>query len=228
MGKRIVVVEDDEKIVTMIMTSLGREGFNIKSASDGISGLNMVKKEIPDLLILDLMLPGLDGFDVCREIRMDRRTAQIPIIILTCKSEEIDRILGLELGADDYITKPFSPRELMARVKAVLRRLDQSTEIPARLSYKNITIDTAACTVKDGEREVELTPKEFGLLVHLVRNKGRVLTRQVILVSVWGLPGDITTRTVDTHILSLRKKMPVLAESILTVKQFGYKLKEED
>ena len=228
MGKRIVVVEDDEKIVTMIMTSLGREGFNIKSASDGISGLNMVKKEIPDLLILDLMLPGLDGFDVCREIRMDRRTAQIPIIILTCKSEEIDRILGLELGADDYITKPFSPRELMARVKAVLRRLDQSTEIPARLSYKNITIDTAACTVKDGEREVELTPMEFRLLTHLIRNKGRVLTRQVILVSVWGLPGDITTRTVDTHILSLRKKMPVLAESILTVKQFGYKLKEED
>ena len=224
MGKRIVVVEDDEKIVTMIMTSLGREGFNIKSASDGISGLNMVKKEIPDLLILDLMLPGLDGFDVCREIRMDRRTAQIPIIILTCKSEEIDRILGLELGADDYITKPFSPRELMARVKAVLRRLDQSTEIPARLSYKNITIDTAACTVKDGEREVELTPMEFRLLTHLIRNKGRVLTRQVILVSVWGLPGDITTRTVDTHILSLRKKMPVLAESILTVKQFGYKL----
>lgn len=228
MGKRIVVVEDDEKIVSIIRSLLSREGFYIKSAPDGISGLNMVKKEIPDLLILDLMLPSLDGFDVCREIRMDPRTAQIPIIILTCKSEEIDRVLGLELGADDYITKPFSPRELLARVKAVLRRKDQGTEIDARLFYKNITIDTAACTAKDGEREVELTPKEFGLLTHLVRNKGRVLTRQVILDTVWGLPGDITTRTVDTHILGLRKKMPVLAESILTVKQFGYKLKEED
>lgn len=228
MGKRIVVVEDEEKVVSIIRAVLSREGFYIKSAPDGISGLKLIREEIPDLLILDLMLPGLDGFDVCREIRMDPRTAQIPIIILTCKSEEFDRVLGLELGADDYITKPFSPRELLARVKAVLRRTGRSKAIPARLSYKNITIDTAACMVKDGEREVELTPKEFGLLTHLVRNKGRVLSRQVILDAVWGLPGDITTRTVDTHILGLRKKIPVLAESILTVKQFGYKLKEED
>ncbi len=228
MGKRIVVVEDEEKVISIIRAVLSREGFYIKSAPDGISGLKLIREEIPDLLILDLMLPGLDGFDVCREIRMDPRTAQIPIIILTCKSEELDRVLGLELGADDYITKPFSPRELLARVKAVLRRTGRSKEIPATLSYKNITIDTAACTVKDREREVELTPKEFGLLTHLVRNKGRVLSRQVILDAIWGLPGDITTRTVDTHILGLRKKMPVLAESILTVKQFGYKLKEED
>lgn len=228
MGKRIVVVEDEEKVVSIIRAVLSGEGFNIKSAPDGISGLKLVREEIPDLLLLDLMLPGLDGFDVCREIRMDPRTTQIPVIILTCKSEELDRVLGLELGADDYITKPFSPRELLARVKAVLRRKDQSTEIPARLSYKNLTIDTAACMVKDREREVELTPKEFGLLTHLVRNKGRVLSRQVILDTVWGLPGDITTRTVDTHILGLRKKMPVLAESILTIKQFGYKLKDED
>jgi DNA-binding response OmpR family regulator len=228
MGKRIVVVEDEEKVVSLIRAVLSREGFDIKSAPDGISGLTLVQEEIPDLLILDLMLPSLDGFEICREIRMDPRTAQIPVIILTCKSEELDRVLGLELGADDFITKPFSPRELLARVKAVLRRTGQNKEIHARLSYKNLTIDTSAYTVKDGERDVELTPKEFGLLAHLVRNKGHVLTRQAILDSVWGLPGDITTRTVDTHIVGLRKKMPVLAESILTVKQFGYKLKDED
>ncbi|MEK7279687.1 MAG: response regulator transcription factor [Nitrospirota bacterium] len=228
MGKRIVVVEDEEKVVSLIRAVLSREGFDIKSAPDGISGLTLVQEEIPDLLILDLMLPSLDGFEICREIRMDPRTAQIPVIILTCKSEELDKVLGLELGADDFITKPFSPRELLARVKAVLRRTGQNKEIHVRLFYKNLIIDTSAYTVKDGERDVELTPKEFGLLAHLVRNKGRVLTRHAILGSVWGLPGDITTRTVDTHIRGLRKKMPVLAESILTVKQFGYKLKDED
>ncbi len=228
MGKRIVVVEDDEKVVSIIRAVLCKEGIDIKSAPDGITGLTLVQEEIPDLLILDLMLPSLDGFEICRKIRMDPRTAQIPVVILTCKSEEIDKILGLELGADDFITKPFSPRELLSRVKAVLRRTGQSNEIHARLFYKNITIDISACTVKDGKRAVELTPKEFGLLAHLVRNKGRVLTRRVILGSVWGLRGDITTRTVDTHIRGLRKKMPVLAESILTIKQFGYKLKDED
>ena len=228
MGKRIVIVEDEEKVVSLIRAVLSREGFDIKSAPDGISGLTLVQEEIPDLLILDLMLPSLDGFEICREIRMDPRTAQIPVIILTCKSEELDKVLGLELGADDFITKPFSPRELLARVKAVLRRTGQNKEIHVRLFYKNLIIDTSAYTVKDGERDVELTPKEFGLFAYLVRNKGRVLTRQVILGSVWGLPGDITTRTVDTHIRGLRKKMPVLAESILTVKQFGYKLKDED
>ncbi len=228
MGKRIVIVEDEEKVVSLIRAVLSREGFDIKSAPDGISGLTLVQEEIPDLLILDLMLPSLDGFEICREIRMDPRTAQIPVIILTCKSEELDKVLGLELGADDFITKPFSPRELLARVKAVLRRTGQNKEVHARLFYKNLIIDISAYTVKDGERDVELTPKEFGLFAYLVRNKGRVLTRQVILGSVWGLPGDITTRTVDTHIRGLRKKMPVLAESILTVKQFGYKLKDED
>ena len=228
MDKRIIVIEDEEKIATMIISSLEREGFSIKSAHDGISGLRMVKAETPDLVMLDLMLPGLDGFEICKNIRMDPRTASIPIIIITAKVEEYDRVLGLELGADDYVTKPFSPRELVARVKAVLRRSNRKTDVGVKLFYKGLMVDTDACVVKDGEREVELTPKEFGLLTYLIRNKGHVMSRQMILDSVWGLPAAITTRTVDVHIRNLREKIPFLSASLVTVKQFGYKLKDEE
>lgn len=228
MDKRIIVIEDEERIVTMIATSIGKEGFSVKSAHNGVLGLRMVKDEVPDLVILDLMLPELDGFEVCKNIRMDRRTASIPIIILTAKAEEYDRILGLELGADDYITKPFSPRELLARVRAVLRRADRKKDTSVKLLYKGLMVDTGACVVKDGEREIELTHKEFGLLVCLIRNKGHVMSRQMILDSVWGLPASITTRTVDVHIRNLREKIPVLMNSIVTVKQFGYKLRDEE
>lgn len=228
MDKRIIVIEDEERIVTMIATSLGKEGFSVKSAHNGVLGLRMVKDEVPDLVILDLMLPGLDGFEVCKNIRMDPRTASIPIIILTAKAEEYDRILGLELGADDYITKPFSPRELLARVRAVLRRSNRKKDTSVKFLYKCLMVDTGACVVKDGEREIELTHKEFGLLVCLLRNKGHVMSRQMILDSVWGLPASITTRTVDVHIRNLREKIPVLMNSIVTVKQFGYKLKDEE
>lgn len=228
MDKRIVVIEDEEKIVTIIITSLEREGFIVKSAHDGMSGLRMVREEAPDLVILDLMLPGLDGFEICKNIRMDPRMASTPVIILTAKTEECDRVLGLELGADDYVTKPFSPRELVARVKAVLRRTTWKKNTGAKFYYKGLLVDTEACVVKDGEKEVELTPKEFGLLVCLLRNKGHVMSRQMILDSVWGLPASITTRTVDVHIRNLREKIPSLSNLIVTVKQFGYKLKDEE
>lgn len=227
MDKRIIVIEDEEKIITMIMSSLGKEGFLVNSAHDGITGLRMVKEEIPDLIILDLMLPGLDGFEICKNIRMDPRVASTPIIILTAKAEEYDRILGLEFGADDYVTKPFSPRELLARVKAVLRRTNRKKDASVKFFYKGLMVDTEACVVKVGEREIELTPKEFGLLVCLLRNKGHVMSRQMILDSVWGLPASITTRTVDVHIRNLREKIPVLSNSIATIKQFGYKLKDD-
>lgn len=223
----IVIIEDDEEILFVIRFSLAREGFNIKSANNGVSGLSMVKEEIPDLVILNQILPDLDGLEVCKEIRKDPRTAHIPIVMLTDKKDEHDGILGLELGADDFIIRPFSARELLAKVKAVIRRAGQKKDICAKLIYKSILVDTAACTVKDGDREIGLTPKEYMLLIFLVRNKGHVMSRKVILESVWGLSGPIITRTVDNHIRNLTKKIPILTESIVTVKQFGYKLKDE-
>lgn len=223
----IVIIEDDEEIVFVIRFSLAREGFNIKSAHNGVSGLNMVKEEAPDLVIVDQILPDLDGLEVCKEIRKDPRTTHIPIIMLTPKKEEYDGILGLEIGADDFIIIPFSSRELLAKVKALLRRARQKKDIHTKFIYRSVLVDTAACEVRDGDRNVELTPKEYMLLRFLVMNKGHVMSRKVILESVWGLSGSITTRTVDNHIRNLRKKIPILAESIITVKQFGYKLKEE-
>lgn len=224
---KLIIVIGDEEIVFIIRCSLIKDVFEIKSATDGASGLRMVKEDIPDLIILNQILPDLDGFEVCKEIRMDPRTAHIPLIILTDKKEEPNVILGLEMGADDFIIKPFSSRELLARVKAVLRRANRKRDTTAKLHYKTLVVDTEACTVKAGDSEVELTYKEFSLLVCLIKNKGLVMQRQSILESVWGLHGEIATRTVDNHILNLRKKIPILAESIVTIKQFGYKLKNE-
>ncbi len=228
MNNRIVIIEDDEGVVFLVRFSLVGEGFNIMSAPDGVSGLRMVKEEIPDLVIINQILPDRDGLEVCKEIRKDPRTNHIPIIILTVRNEEAyDGILALELGADDYILKPFSSREVLAKVKALLRRINQKKTVTAKYFYKDISVDTLACIVKDGKRVVELTPKEFGLLVSLIRNKGEVMSRRTILESVWGFSKLITPRTVDNHIRNLRKKIPVLEDSIATVKQFGYKLKEE-
>lgn len=228
MNNRIVIIEDDEGVVFLVRFSLVGEGFNIMSAPDGVSGLRMVKEEIPDLVIINQILPDRDGLEVCKEIRKDPSTNHIPIIILTVRNEEeYDGILALELGADDYILKPFSSREVLAKVKALLRRINQKKAATPKFFYKDISVDTLACIVKDGKRVVELTPKEFGLLVSLIRNKGQVMSRRTILESVWGLSKLITPRTVDNHVRNLRKKIPVLGDSIVTVKQFGYKLKED-
>ena len=229
MDYRIVIIEDEEEIVFLIRFSLTEKGFNIKSAPDGISGLRLVKEETPDLVILNQILPDLDGLEVCRELKRDPKTNHIPIIIITPnKKEEHNGIIALELGADDFIVKPFSSREVLAKVKALLRRSCLIRVAGTRLFYKGILVDTLACIVKDREREVELTHKEFGLLVALLRNKGQVMSRQAILNNVWGPSGTITPRTVDNHIRNLRRKIPVLGGAIVTVNKFGYKLKEED
>jgi DNA-binding response OmpR family regulator len=183
-----------------------------------------VKRDAPDLVVLDIMLPGLDGLQVCRAIRSDSSTAAIPIIMLTAKAEESDRIVGLELGADDYITKPFSPNEVVARVRALLRRAQRAAPADNRLTYGPLTVDLDRHVVKVDGEEVRLTAKEFLLLQYLMQHRGRVLSRDLLLSDVWSYSYTGGTRTVDVHVRRLREKVPMLAGAIVTVKQFGYKL----
>ncbi len=192
--------------------------------TSGRDVMPQIKREAPDLVVLDLMLPGLDGLQVCRAIRADANTAAIPIIMLTAKAEESDRIVGLELGADDYITKPFSPNEVVARVRALLRRAHRAAPANNRLTYGGLSVDVDRHVVKIDGHEVRLTAKEFLLLEYLMLHRGRVLSRDLLLSDVWGYSYTGGTRTVDVHVRRLREKVPMLAETIVTVKQFGYKL----
>ncbi|MFO0701219.1 MAG: response regulator transcription factor [Nitrospira sp.] len=228
-GKKILVVEDEQDIVQLVQHYLQKEGFRSVTATSGIEAVKKVKDEKPDLIILDLMLPELDGLEVCKRVRTNPDTALLPIIMLTAKAEESDTIVGLELGADDYVTKPFSPKALIARVKALLRRLDRIPSSGAELyRYGALTMTPARHEVTLGQQEVPLTAKEFGLLEHLLRHRGRVLTREVLLNAVWGYDYYGTTRTVDVHIRRLKQKLPLLEEAIVSVKSLGYKLKDSD
>jgi DNA-binding response OmpR family regulator len=195
--------------------------------SSGAGVLPSIRSSPPDLVILDLMLPEVDGLVLCQALRSDPATAAIPVMMVTARGEEADRVAGLELGADDYVTKPFSPKELVARAGALLRRAQRGAA-PAGsiLRYGPITIDTGRHTVTSDGSEVRLTAKEFMLLQYLVEHRGRVLSRDLLLTDVWGYQYTGGTRTVDVHIRRLREKLPVLAEAIETVKQFGYKLLE--
>ena len=227
--KKILIVEDEKDILHLLKMYLEKEGYRTSTATTGLEGLTQVKTEHPDLIILDLMLPEMDGLEVCKRIRSDRETARIPMIMLTAKVEESDTIIGLELGADDYVTKPFSPKALVARVKALFRRLERGQEEePARYSYGTLVMDLTRHEVKVNGRDVSLTAKEFGLLEHFLRNPGRVMTRDVLLNSVWGYDYYGTTRTVDVHVRRLKQKIPLLNEAIVSVKSLGYKLKEHD
>lgn len=228
MSKKLVVIEDDQDITRLVTHYLTKEGYAIKSSQDGIKGLQLIKQEKPDLVILDLMLPEMDGLEVCKRLRADPKTSALPIIVLTAKGEESDKIVGLELGADDYVTKPFSPKELLARVKALFRRSERQVEESTHHRYGQISLDVARHEVRVKDEEIKLTAKEFSLLVQLLKNKGRVMTREVLLDKVWGYDSDVTTRTVDVHIRRLREKIPLLSEAIVTVKSYGYKLKDED
>ena len=220
----ILVVEDDIDIAALISHYLEKAGHRVDRVSSGTDVLPRVRRTPPDLVILDLMLPGLDGLVVCQAMRADPAIAGIPIIMLTARGEEADRVSGLELGADDYVTKPFSPKELSARVTALLRRSTRTNSSSAPLHYGSITIDADRHTVVlDGE-EVRLTAKEFLLLQYLVQHKGRVLSRDLLLSDVWGYNYTGGTRTVDVHIRRLREKLPPLLDAIETIKQFGYKL----
>jgi two-component system alkaline phosphatase synthesis response regulator PhoP len=227
MSKKIVLVEDEKEIAGLVIHYLSKEGYSVKSSQDGFRGLQLIQQERPDLVILDLMLPELDGLEICKKLRADPRSSALPIIMLTAKAEETDKIIGLELGADDYIVKPFSPKELVARVKAVLRRKGRQKEETPSWTYGPMIVDVARHEVKVGGKSVQLTAKEFDLVVQLLKNKGRVLTRDVLLDTVWGYSSEVSTRTVDVHILRLREKIPFLREAIETVTSYGYKLREE-
>jgi two-component system alkaline phosphatase synthesis response regulator PhoP len=221
---RILVAEDDPDIASLLAHYLQRAGFEADLVPSGKDVVPRIKKAPPDLLLLDLMLPGIDGLEVCRTVRGDQHTASIPIIMVTAKGEESDRIVGLEVGADDYITKPFSPNEVIARIRALLRRSQRSGPVDGRLTYGPLTVDVDRHLVRAGSEEVRLTAKEFVLLQYLMQHRGRVLSRDLLLSDVWGYSYTGGTRTVDVHVRRLREKLPFLAEAIVTVKQFGYKL----
>ena len=228
-AKKILIVEDEKDILQLVKLYLEKEGYRTVTASTGSEGLAQVRTEKPDLLVLDLMLPEIDGLEICKRLRSAPETAMLPIIMLTAKAEESDTIIGLELGADDYVTKPFSPKTLVARVKALFRRLDRKQEDgQARFTYGPLILDLTRHEVTVKGKEVPLTAKEFGLLEHLLRHPGRVLTRDVLLNAVWGYEYYGTTRTVDVHVRRLKQKLPLLDEAILSVKSLGYKLKEAD
>ena len=223
---RILVAEDDPDIANLLTHYLQRAGFEADMVSSGRDVVPRVRKAPPDLLLLDLMLPEVDGLEVCRAVRADPHMASIPIIMVTAKAEESDRIVGLELGADDYITKPFSPNEVIARVKALLRRSQRTGPADGRLTYGPLSVDVDRHVVRIDSREVKLTAKEFLLLQYLMQHRGRVLSRDLLLSDVWGYSYTGGTRTVDVHVRRLREKVPFLTDAIVTVKQFGYKLIE--
>lgn len=226
MRKNILIVEDEKDIIEVLRYYLEKEGYRVHVAQDGFAALEIAARVIPNLILLDLMLPKLDGMEVCRRIKADERLRPIPILMLTAKGEESDKVRGLEIGADDYITKPFSAKELVARVKAHLRRTDGG--LPEKnYEYGGLSVDTVKHEIKLGDSEIELTAKEFELLLYLLENKGRVLTRDMILNHVWGYNYFGSTRTVDVHVTRLRQKLPILADAISTIKSFGYKLKEQ-
>ena len=228
-AKKVLIVEDEKDILQLVKLYLEKEGYRTVTASTGSEGLAQVRSEKPDLVVLDLMLPEIDGLEICKRLRSAPDTAMLPIIMLTAKAEESDTIIGLELGADDYVTKPFSPKTLVARVKALFRRLERKPEDgPTRFIYGTLILDLTRHEVTVKGKEVPLTAKEFGLLEHLLRHPGRVLTRDVLLNAVWGYEYYGTTRTVDVHIRRLKQKLPLLDDAILSVKSLGYKLKEAD
>jgi phosphate regulon transcriptional regulator PhoB len=229
MSNKILVVDDEENIVELVKFNLENEGYQVITAYDGEEALKKVEEVHPNLIILDLMLPKLDGFDVCRQIRKDSKLSKIPIIMLSAKGEEIDKILGLELGADDYVTKPFSPRELLARVKAILRRAKKKGEKEEEIiALGDIKMDLTKYRVQVDGSEISLTPKEFDLLAILMTHPGQVFSRSYLLDELWGYDYHGDTRTVDVHIRRLRKKISNYSdeESILTVRGVGYKFKE--
>ncbi|MFH1338617.1 MAG: response regulator transcription factor [Candidatus Omnitrophota bacterium] len=225
MKEKILIVEDEKDIVKMLDYNLKKEGFRILSCYDGEEALDLAVREHPDLIILDLMLPGIDGLEVCKALKKESRTSGIPVIMLTARAQEADKIVGLELGADDYVTKPFSPRELIARVRAVLRRVKEKEKLPEIMKIGDLSIDFDRISVSVKNKPAELTAKEFELLTALIKAKGRVLSRDYLLDAIWGFDHavEIQSRTVDVHIRTLRRKLKNEAKRIITVKSYGYR-----
>ena len=229
MKETILIIEDEKDIIKMLEYNLKKEGFKTLAVRNGEDAIDMAKSEHPELVILDLMLPGIDGLEVCKTLKADSKTSSIPIIMLTAKSQESDKVVGLELGADDYMTKPFSPRELIARIKAVLRRSKEAEKLPEILKVGDLIVDLAKISVTIKGKSIELTAKEFELLKTLIKSKGMVLSRDYLLDSIWGFDhaAEIQTRTVDVHIRTLRSKLKSESKSIVTVKNYGYRFDDD-
>ncbi|MDD3088863.1 MAG: response regulator transcription factor [Candidatus Omnitrophica bacterium] len=226
--EKILLVEDDKNLSKLVRYNLEKSGFTVFAAETGEKALEYLKKTVPDAVILDIMLPEIDGFEVCRRIRQTEGTSGVPVIMLTAKGEEIDRVLGLELGADDYVVKPFSPRELILRIKAILRR-GRPEDVPDGekvIKAGNISVDIAKHKVTADKKEIGLTLMEFNLLVTLLERRGRVQSRERLLSDVWSIESDVTTRTIDTHVKRLRQKLGKPGKFIETVRGIGYKFSE--
>jgi two-component system alkaline phosphatase synthesis response regulator PhoP len=226
MKTKVLIVDDEENIRELVKFHIEKEGYLTIEASDGIEALNKVKAENPDLIILDLMLPGIDGLEVCRQLKANKQTSGIPIVMLTAKQEEIDMVLGLELGADDYITKPFSPRALFARVKAVLRRSSKNLGFASELVVGNLKMNFDRHEVTLNGVKLYLTPKEFDLLKFFITNTGKMFSREQLLEKVWGYDYYGDTRTVDVHVRHLRAKLEAdekIVNAIETVRKVGYR-----
>ena len=226
---KVIVIEDEADILEVIEYNLAREGFRVLSARDGQEGLRLIKRETPDLVLLDLMLPGLDGIEICRKLKEDPMTRPIPIIMVTAKGEESDIVLGLGIGADDYVTKPFSPKELMGRVKAILRRgpLKQDRAAAERIVFDKVVIDAGRHEVRLGNKSLTLTATEFRLLHFLASHPGRVFTRDQLLNRVIGQDVIVIDRNIDVHIRAVRKKLGSYQNLIETIRGVGYRFRDE-
>jgi len=226
MSAKILIVEDEADLVGVLQYNLKKEGYAVRAAGTGAEGLRLIAEEPPpDLVVLDLMLPDISGIDVCRHVKGDVRTRGVPVLMLTAKGEEADRIRGFEVGADDYVTKPFSVRELMLRVKALLRRGAVGAPLPSDGVFGDLRVDKGAHRVWVGREEVVLTALEFRLLTAFLDRKGRVQTRDALLAEVWDIHADVTTRTVDTHVKRLREKLGDAGDYVETVRGVGYRFK---
>jgi two-component system, OmpR family, alkaline phosphatase synthesis response regulator PhoP len=230
MGQRILVVDDDRQIVRLVQSYLEQSGYTVLTASDGAAALRIIRAERPDLVVLDLMLPDQDGWAITRTVRADPHTARLPILMLTARVEDADRIIGLELGADDYVTKPFNPREVVARVRAILRRVGGGASEPQALTYGALRLDADQHVVTLDGQPVELTPTEFDLLRRFLAQPGHAFTRQELIEQGLGYAYDGLERTIDSHIKNLRKKLErhPAAPQIETVYGIGYRLQLAD
>lgn len=228
MGERILIADDEPDVLRLVSGNLRNAGFEVLQAADGEEALALARREAPSLIVLDQMMPTMSGTEVCKALKQDPATRDIPVIMLTARAEEIDRVLGLELGADDYVTKPFSPREFVLRVKSVLRRTAGPAPAAGELlRVGKISLDPERCEVQIQKRTLDLTATEFKLLMLLMQRKGRVQTRDKLLEDVWGYESMIDTRTVDTHVRRLRDKLRGQANLIETVRGFGYRMNDQ-
>ena len=227
MKNNILLVDDDKDLTAVMELKLGKDGFKVQIASDGESAIKWIRAKTPDLVVLDVNLPDMSGMDVCKEIRIDPRSSHVPVIMLTARDEEIDRVLGLEFGADDYITKPFNTREVILRIKSVLKRVYASPEPREHFKYGCLSVNLANHAVKVKNKEVELTLTEFKLLARLIESPGKIKPRDVLLEQIWEYGDGVFSRTIDTHIQRLRSKLKDAGEYIETVRGVGYRFQDK-